>query len=173
MSERTEVSARTDRALLRHYGMNASIEHIEYGVDDYRTYAGKSVKKGVRAHDQHPADNVGRKRRANHGGIRQYKFYLKKIYILLRYRNLRKSAESGIDAIHWASACDKLLDQRPGLFYVLHRLKARAYLRAVSRYAYQTLQRKIFSIQYDFFQSTHSFSSIRLPAKQTTQNLTS
>ena len=111
MSERGEITAGADGALLRNDGMNAVVEHGDQQLEQRGAHAAEALGEHVGAQQQHGADFRLGERIADSAGMAADQIGLELCELIGGDANVGQLAEAGVDAIDGFAGGEDFLNQ--------------------------------------------------------------
>ena len=95
--------------------MHAAVEELQQHLREIGPNAGATGREGVRAEEQHRADDIDRERVAHAGGVASDEVALQRAQLADRDADGREIAEAGVDAVDRRFARGELRDELRGL----------------------------------------------------------
>jgi hypothetical protein len=113
VTERGEVTARTDTSLLRHRRHEAAVDERHQGVDQFRPDTAGGAHQHVGAKYHHRAHHVSGHQGAHTRSVTANEVDLQLLQLVGRNPDIRQLAEAGVDAIHRGAGRHRGFHPRP------------------------------------------------------------
>ena len=117
MGERRKVARRAQAPLLGHDRMDPESQEVQQAIDEQRPAAAVAEGQGVRAEEQHRADDLARERGPDARGVAHQEVLLEPGDVAGRDRHRREVAEPGRHAVDHGAIRDQRFDDVAGFLH--------------------------------------------------------